>query len=346
MTRSQRGRGSAPRRRRIKVGPGSRRFTEPTGTCRRLSLAGPPARLARASSAPDPPRAALRAARDPPRREPPGATRARPAPRGPPRTTHPARPSAPRATPATARRPTGAPWIASSPAGGDHDGQIGSGHARPVSGVTIVHQVKLIRVQVEHCDRVVVLVPLPGVHQPDVLQFLDRQVHGERPGHVLAVGRRVEQVRHHRRVGPVRPGRPLRRWRRRGSTAHRAPASLRVEASALPLVAPVVRSTWAQARRRSTLRPAPDAPGSADLEVRIRLGSNLARFAPSPMLRLELPAGATIADLYARLASSTPELGPALASALPVVAGAHVDRARTLAPGEEVALLTPVAGGC
>ena len=82
------------------------------------------------------------------------------------------------------------------------------------------------------------------------------------------------------------------------------------------------------------------------MEVRIRLGSNLARFAPSPMLRLELPAGATIADLYARLASSTPELGPALASALPVVAGAHVDRARTLAPGEEVALLTPVAGGC
>ncbi len=79
--------------------------------------------------------------------------------------------------------------------------------------------------------------------------------------------------------------------------------------------------------------------------VRIRLGSSLARLAPAPMLRLELPAGATIADLYAGLASSAPELGPALVSAVPVVAGAHVDRTRTLSPGEEVALLTPVAGG-
>ena len=56
--------------------------------------------------------------------------------------------------------------------------------------------------------------------------------------------------------------------------------------------------------------------------VRIRLGSNLARLAPAPMLRLELPDDATVEDLYDRLASSAPELGPALASALPVVDGA------------------------
>jgi molybdopterin converting factor small subunit len=79
--------------------------------------------------------------------------------------------------------------------------------------------------------------------------------------------------------------------------------------------------------------------------VRIRLGSSLARFAPAPVLRLELPEEATIEDLYASLASATPELAPALASALPVVAGAHVDRARPISPGEEIALLTPVAGG-
>jgi molybdopterin converting factor small subunit len=83
--------------------------------------------------------------------------------------------------------------------------------------------------------------------------------------------------------------------------------------------------------------------------VRIRLGSNLARLASgvggNTHLRLELPVGATIADLYDRLAVDTPELGPALASALPVLAGAHVDRTRELAPGDEVALLTPVAGG-
>ena len=63
------------------------------------------------------------------------------------------------------------------------------------------------------------------------------------------------------------------------------------------------------------------------------------------MLRLELPSGATVDDLYDRLASSTPELGPALASALPLVAGEHVERERRLSHGDEVALLTPVAGG-
>ncbi|HET6870323.1 MAG TPA: MoaD/ThiS family protein [Solirubrobacteraceae bacterium] len=79
--------------------------------------------------------------------------------------------------------------------------------------------------------------------------------------------------------------------------------------------------------------------------VRIRLGSSLARFAPAPLLKLELPDGATIEDLYDCLSTRTPELAPALASALPVLGGVHVDRSRTLSPGEEIALLTPVAGG-
>lgn len=81
------------------------------------------------------------------------------------------------------------------------------------------------------------------------------------------------------------------------------------------------------------------------MEVRIRLGSSLARLAPAPLLRLELPNGATVEDLYDLLASTTPELGPALPSALPLVAGEHVERERSLSNGEEVALLTPVAGG-
>jgi molybdopterin converting factor small subunit len=79
--------------------------------------------------------------------------------------------------------------------------------------------------------------------------------------------------------------------------------------------------------------------------VRIRLGSSLARFAPAPLLKLELPDGATVADLYDCLSTRTPELAPALASALPVLGGVHVERSRTLSPGEEIALLTPVAGG-
>jgi molybdopterin converting factor small subunit len=63
------------------------------------------------------------------------------------------------------------------------------------------------------------------------------------------------------------------------------------------------------------------------------------------MLGLELPTGATVEDLYGRLANTAPELAPALASALPVVGGQHVERERRLSHGDEVALLTPVAGG-
>lgn len=81
------------------------------------------------------------------------------------------------------------------------------------------------------------------------------------------------------------------------------------------------------------------------MEVRIRLGRGIARFAPAPMLTLELADGATVEDLYVSLARSHPDLVPALRSALPVVQGAHVERERALAHGEEVALLSPVAGG-
>jgi MoaE-MoaD fusion protein len=82
------------------------------------------------------------------------------------------------------------------------------------------------------------------------------------------------------------------------------------------------------------------------VEVRIRLGSGIARFAPAPMLRLELPEGATIDELYERLAAVHPDLAPVLRSALPIVGGEHVERSQPLAHGAEVALLAPVAGGC
>ena len=79
--------------------------------------------------------------------------------------------------------------------------------------------------------------------------------------------------------------------------------------------------------------------------VRIRLGSSLARLAPAPVLSLELPDGATVDDLYDCLASRTPELAAALAAALPLMDGKHVERGHRLTGGQEIALLTPVAGG-
>ncbi len=81
------------------------------------------------------------------------------------------------------------------------------------------------------------------------------------------------------------------------------------------------------------------------MEVRIRFGTGIARFAPAPVMALQLPAGATVADVYDRLAESDPRLADALRSALPIIGGVHADRGQELAPGDEVALLAPISGG-
>jgi molybdopterin converting factor small subunit len=81
------------------------------------------------------------------------------------------------------------------------------------------------------------------------------------------------------------------------------------------------------------------------VQIRVRLGAGLSRFAGSPLLALELPDGGSVEDLYAVLGERYPELAPALPSALPVVGGEHVERAAALHAGDEVALLIPVAGG-
>lgn len=81
------------------------------------------------------------------------------------------------------------------------------------------------------------------------------------------------------------------------------------------------------------------------VRVRIRLGSVLARGAATPILAVELPDGATVGDLIEHVGQTLPELAAALPSALPVVRGAHADRHDLLAPGDEVALLTPISGG-
>jgi molybdopterin converting factor small subunit len=81
------------------------------------------------------------------------------------------------------------------------------------------------------------------------------------------------------------------------------------------------------------------------VKVRIRLGSGIARLARAPVIMLELPDDATIEDVYDVLATGNPGLAPALRCALPVLQGAHVERAQTLTHGDEVALLAPVSGG-
>lgn len=81
------------------------------------------------------------------------------------------------------------------------------------------------------------------------------------------------------------------------------------------------------------------------MEIRIRLGSGIARLAPAPRLELELPEGATIEELYGRLAERYPELAPVLDCTLAVLRGAQVGPDHALGHGDELALLAPVSGG-
>ena len=81
------------------------------------------------------------------------------------------------------------------------------------------------------------------------------------------------------------------------------------------------------------------------MQVRIRLGSGIAQFAPSPVLTRELPEGATVGELYDTIGANHPELAPALGSALAVIGGTQVEHRRPLRDGDEVALLLPVSGG-
>jgi molybdopterin converting factor small subunit len=81
------------------------------------------------------------------------------------------------------------------------------------------------------------------------------------------------------------------------------------------------------------------------MRVRVRLGAGLSRFADAPLLSIDLAEGASVDDLLETLGTEQPALAPALRSALPVLAGSHVEREQRLSAGDEVALLIPVAGG-
>jgi molybdopterin converting factor small subunit len=81
------------------------------------------------------------------------------------------------------------------------------------------------------------------------------------------------------------------------------------------------------------------------MRIDVRLGGGLSRLAGGPRLALDVADGATVADVLARLAAEQPAIAPGLPSALTVVRGAQVGEERVLAEGDEVAVLTPVAGG-
>ena len=81
------------------------------------------------------------------------------------------------------------------------------------------------------------------------------------------------------------------------------------------------------------------------MEIPVRFSTGLAEYTGSSRLRLPLDEGATLADLIDRLCAEHPELKERLPSAVAVVSGRHIDPAERLQPGQEVALLLPIAGG-
>jgi molybdopterin converting factor small subunit len=81
------------------------------------------------------------------------------------------------------------------------------------------------------------------------------------------------------------------------------------------------------------------------LRIDVRLGSGLSRLAGGPRLAVDVADGATVDEVLVRVAEERPALAAGLPSALTVVHGTQVGGERVLAEGDELAVLTPVAGG-
>ncbi|MBX3425108.1 MAG: MoaD/ThiS family protein [Pirellulales bacterium] len=60
---------------------------------------------------------------------------------------------------------------------------------------------------------------------------------------------------------------------------------------------------------------------------------------------VDLPIGATVADVQAALAEACPALGPLLPSCLIAVNAEYAAEGRVVCEGDELALIPPVSGG-
>jgi molybdopterin converting factor subunit 1 len=81
------------------------------------------------------------------------------------------------------------------------------------------------------------------------------------------------------------------------------------------------------------------------MRVTVRLFARARDLAGAEALTVELPAGATVADLRRRLLEERPALGPLLPRCAVAVGGDFAEETRALADGEEAAVLPPVSGG-
>ncbi len=81
------------------------------------------------------------------------------------------------------------------------------------------------------------------------------------------------------------------------------------------------------------------------MQVSVRLSAGLSQAVGRPRLSIELPPPATAATLIDALCAAHPAAAEPLRRAIVAVGGAAVGPDAALPPGQEVALLVPVAGG-
>jgi molybdopterin converting factor subunit 1 len=81
------------------------------------------------------------------------------------------------------------------------------------------------------------------------------------------------------------------------------------------------------------------------MTVRVRLFARARDLAGADVVDVTLPAGATVADLRARLAVEYPALRALLPRAAVAVNEDFAGDATAIPPGAEVALIPPVSGG-
>jgi molybdopterin converting factor subunit 1 len=79
--------------------------------------------------------------------------------------------------------------------------------------------------------------------------------------------------------------------------------------------------------------------------VHVRLFARLRDLAGAGALRVELPDGATVADLRRRLAADHPALAGLLQRSALAVDNDFADDSRVLSGDPEIAVLPPVSGG-
>jgi len=81
------------------------------------------------------------------------------------------------------------------------------------------------------------------------------------------------------------------------------------------------------------------------MRVDVQLFAVARQRAGRPRVAVELPGGATVAELRRALAARCPELAALLPHLMIAVDAEYADDARPIPPGAEVAVIPPVSGG-